>query len=148
MCEAILHVLRSKDPYVWPETATSIDRYAGAPPEMVLVEITVETVNNMRQRISGGSVPGVTEAVSLYHWLLWYGDSSAEIRKIGVDTTNWLANSLPPWDAYSGLMSGRLISINKQPEFCLVGTIYMWRHCMEKFILLVAELEAKDDCGR
>ena len=64
------------------------------------------------------------------------------------DFVEWLGNGWPPWAAYRALMSGRLITIDKQPGIRPFRVGETWRLLMEKFLLKVAGPEAKVACGK
>ena len=72
-------------------------------------------------RLLGGAGPIGTDSVSLQHWLLRFGATSAELRLIVGDFFEWLGNGRPPWAAYRALMSVRLIAMDKQPGIRPVG---------------------------
>ena len=59
---------------------------------------------------------------------------------------DWLANGSPPWAAYCALMSGRLITLEKQPGILPVGVGETWRRLFAKIVLKVTGLEATMAC--
>ena len=63
------------------------------------------------------------------------------------DFTEWLSNGWPPWAAYRAMMSGRLITLDKQPGIRPVRIGKTWRRLMAKCLLQVTGQEAKDACG-
>ena len=69
-------MLRTKHPEVRPPTAASLDSYPDRPREIVPVDITNDTVTEVRGLLSGGAGPGETDSVSLQHWLLRFGAAS------------------------------------------------------------------------
>ena len=71
-----MEVLRTKHPEVRPPTAASLDSYPDRPREIVPVDITNDTVTEVRGLLSGGTGPGGTDSVSLQHWLLRFGAAS------------------------------------------------------------------------
>ena len=62
----------------------------------------------------------VTDLLSLQHWLLQFGAASGELWLTVEDFVEWLGNGQPPWAAYSALMSGRIITVDKQPGVRMV----------------------------
>ena len=119
--DRVMDVLRDKQPEARTPTAASLDLYHDRPPDLTLVDITNETVTAVAGRLSGGAGPGGTDSVSLQHWLLRFGAASGELWLIFGDFVEWLGNGRPPWDAYSALMSGRLIALDKHPGIRPVG---------------------------
>ena len=65
------------------------------------------------RKLSGHSGPRDTESEALQGWLMKLGEDNKRLR-IGVETfVDWLANGIPPWEAYRAFMSGRMISLYK-----------------------------------
>ena len=85
--------------------------------------------------------------MSLQHWLLRFSAASSELRLIVGNFVEWLGNGLPPRAAYRALMSGRLITLDKQPGIRPVGEGETWRRLMAKCLLKVAGPETKAACG-
>ena len=99
----------------------SLDLYPDRPLELTPVDITDDTVTAVAERLSGGAGPGMTDLVSLQHWILWLRVASRELRLIVGDFVEWLGNGRPPWASYRALISGRLIALDKQPGIRPVG---------------------------
>ena len=59
----------------------------------------------------------------------------------------WMGNVRPPWAAYSVLMSGWPITLDKQTGIRPVSVGETWRQMMAKCLLQVTGQEAKDVCG-
>ena len=78
----MLEVLHTKHPEARTPTAASLDRYTRRPPELIPVDITDDMVTAVAGRQLGGDGPGRTDSVSLQHWLLRFGATSAELRLI------------------------------------------------------------------
>ena len=55
---------------------------------------------------------------------------------------DWLANNNPPWEAYCAFMSGRLITLEKQPVVCPINVGETWRCLFAKCVLKVTGHEA------
>ena len=144
--DRVLEVLRAKHPEARTLTAASLTSYTGCPPDLTPVDITDDTVTAVAGRLSGGAGPRGTDSVSLQHWILQFGATSAELRLIVREFVEWLGNWRPPWDAYRALMSGRLIALDKQPGIRPVGVGETWRRFMVKCLLKVAGPEAKAAC--
>ena len=92
-------------------------------------------------RLSGGAGTGRTDLVYLQHWLLRFRAASGELRLIVGDFTEWMGNGRLPWTAYRALMSGQLITLNKQPGIRAFGVEETWRILMAKYLLGVMGLE-------
>ena len=58
----------------------------------------------------------------------------------------WLGNGKTPWDAYSTLMSRRIIALDKKPGIRPIGVGETWCRMMAKCLLRVTGQEAKSDC--
>ena len=140
-------MLRAKHPEAWTPTAASVTSYTGCPPELTLVDITDDTVTFVAGWLSGGAGPGGTDSVSLQHWLLRFGAASAELRLIVRYFVKWLGTGRPPLAAYRALMSGRLITLDKQPGIRPVRVGETWRRLMAKCLLKFAGPEVKSACG-
>ena len=117
------------------------------PTRACAMDITNDTVTEVTGKISRGAGPGGAESVSLQHWLLYFGAASGELRLTATDFVECLGNGRPPWDAYRALMSGRLITLEKQPWFRPSGVGGTWRRLMAKCVLRVTGQEAKAACG-
>ena len=59
---------------------------------------------------------------------------------------DWLANRSPPWASYCAFMSGRLITIDKQPDVCSVEVGETWRHIFAKIVLKITGPESTMAC--
>ena len=60
-----MKVLQEKNMEARPDMEASFSSYTGAPPSVVLQEITADTVMDVGHRISGGAGPGGMDEVSL-----------------------------------------------------------------------------------
>ena len=127
-----MEVLRTKHPDARPPSATSLDTYPDQPPELVLADITENTVTEVVGRLSGGAGLGGTSLVVLQQWLLIFGAAIRELRLIVEDFMVWLGNGRPPWYAYRALMSFRMIALDKQPGVRSVGVGETWWRLMLK----------------
>ena len=145
--DRVMEVLRAKHPEARTPTAVSLESYPDRPPELTPVDITNDTVTAVVGRLSGGAGPGGNDSVSLQHWLLRFRAASRGLWLIGGDFMEWLVHGWPPWAAYRALMSGRLITLDKQPGIRPVGVGETWRQMMAKCLLRVAGPEAKAACG-
>ena len=56
----------------------------------------------------------------------------------------WLSNDNPPSAAYSALMAGRLIALEKNPG---IRHIAMEKYCDDSLLISVAKGEAQETCG-
>ena len=57
-----------------------------------------------------------------------------------------LENSIPPWTAYQGFVSGCLIALDKLPGVHLVGVGRKWRKLFNRSVLKVMGHEATYAC--
>ena len=85
----------------------------------------------------GGSVPGGTDSEALQGWLLKIWEYSTRLRTSMETFFEWLANGSPPWAAYRAFVSGRLITLDKQPGIQPVGVGEMWQRLFAKIVLKV-----------
>ena len=92
-------------------------------------------------------MPGDTDSVRLQHWLLRFSVASGELRLIVADLAEWLVNGRPSWAAYRALMSGRLITLEKNPGVSPVGFGKPLRRLMANYVLRLKGQEAKATCG-
>ena len=145
--EMVMEVLRTKHPETCPPTAASLYMYPDRPTELVPLDITNYRVTEVAGRLSGGAGPGLTDSVSLQHWLLNFGVASGELRLIIAGFEDWLSNGRPPWSAYQAMMSGQLIALDKQPGVRPFGFGETWWRLMAKCLLRVTGQEAKAACG-
>ena len=58
-----------------------------------------------------------------------------------------MSNCHPYWEAYRTLMPGRLIGLNNFPGVRPVGVGETWRRILEKCVLVVTGVEAKEASG-
>ena len=68
------------------------------------------------------------------------------MRLIVAYFAEWLRNGQTPRGAYCAMMSGRMITLDKQPGVRLVGVGETWQWLMEKCLLQVTWKEAKAAC--
>ena len=92
----MMEVLRTKQPKAQTPTAANLDSYLRRTPEITPVDITEDTVTVVAGGLSGGAGQGRKDSVSLQHWFLRFGASSAELRLIVGDFVEWLGNGWPP----------------------------------------------------
>ena len=81
--------------------------------------------------------------VSFQHWLLRFGAASGDLGLIVGNFMEWLGNGKTPWDAYSTLMSRRIIALDKKPGIRPIGVGETWCRMMAKCLLRVTGQEAK-----
>ena len=114
---------------------------------MVPVGITDDVVSAVAGRLLGGAGPGGTDSINMQHWLLRFRAESRALRLIVAEMGEWLSNGQPPWAAYSALISGRSIALDKSPGIRPVGIGETWRRLLVKCLLRVSGQEAKAACG-
>jgi hypothetical protein len=76
-----------------------------------------------------------------------YGRASAELREEMAEWGKWLANTSPPWAAYRGMLTRRLVALDKQPGTRPVGIGCIWLRTISKLLLLETGKEAKRACN-
>ena len=59
-----------------------------------------------------------------------------------------MANNLQPWAAYRALMLGSLVGLDNFTGVRPVGVGETWRRMMEKCVLVVTGVEAKEACRK
>ena len=94
----------------------------------------------------GSSSPGGTESEALQGWLLKFGEDITILRTSVETFVDWLSNGSPPWAAYCAFMSGRMITLDKQPGVRPVGIGETWRVIFARIILKVTGPEATMAC--
>ena len=118
--EPVIDVLKSKHPDARVPDVSTFEDYETLS-DLVELDITEETVEQVARRLSGSAGPGGTDSAAVQHWLLRFGGASQQLRKSVAEFTDWLANSWPPWAAYRALRAGRLVAIDKCPGVRPVG---------------------------
>ena len=117
------------------ESATRLDSYVDAPLKFTPINIIKDTVTEVGRWLSGGDGPWGADEVSLQNWILHYGESSADLRKIFDFLTEWMA--------YRALMAACLIGMDKHMGIIPIGIGEMWRRCFAKYVLEVAGPDTK-----
>ena len=108
-----MEVLRSKHTKERLELEASLNCYTGVLPALLPLDITEETLMEVGYHISIVAGQEDADTVSLYHWLLHYGEASAEVWRIFTSMKEWRANDRTPWSAHRALMVGHLIGMGK-----------------------------------
>ena len=60
---------------------------------------------------------------------------------------DWMANSYPPWDAYSAMMACHLVVLDKQPGVRPVGIGKTLLWALAKLVMRAAGDQSKTVCG-
>ncbi len=79
--------------------------------------------------------------------LTGYGRASTELLEELLEWSEWLANKSPPWAAYRGLMTQRMMALDKEPGTRPVGIGTIWSRFIGKAVLSETAAEAKTVCG-
>ena len=87
------------------------------------------------------------DAANARAYLTVYGRAAAELREEMVEWGEWLANTSPPWAAYRGMLTRRLVALDKQPGTRPVGIGCIWLRAISKLLLLTTGKEAKRACN-
>ena len=85
------------------------------------VDIMEDVVELTAQKLLGRLVPVDAESEALQGRILKFWRGSKRLSSSVETFVGWIANKSPPWVAYCASISGRLISIDKQPGIRLVG---------------------------
>ena len=85
------------------------------------IGITEEAVESVACNLLGGSFTEGMDSEALQGWLLKFGEDRTRLRTSEETFIDWLANGRTPWEAYRAFMSGRLITLEKQPGAQPVG---------------------------
>ena len=67
----------------------------------------------IKQNESFPSMPVGTYLEALQGWLLKLGEESKILFSSTETFVDWIANVIPPWEAYRAFLSGRLIVLDK-----------------------------------
>ena len=113
---------------------------------MVPLKLIVKTVMEVARYLSGVTGPGITEPISLQHWIIQFGEARGNLLLTFADLVEWLAKERPPWAAYCVLMSGRLMVLDNNSRVRSMGMGDTWWRLLPKCVLKVAGLEAKEGC--
>jgi hypothetical protein len=116
-------------------------------PDPIPLECLPETLEKVALRLHGSSGPSSVDAAALKTYLLRYGRSSAELREEMAAWAEWLGNDSPPWAAIRGIMTRRLVALDKQPGVRPVGIGEIYLRCICKGALTDVAAEGKAACG-
>ena len=115
--------------------------------ELSPVDMPEDTVKEISGSLSGGTMPGYTESVSLQYWFLQFRAVSGKLHLTVADFTEWLLKGITSWEANCDLVVGRLIALDKHPEVRPVGVGETMLQLIIKCVLRVAGQEANVACG-
>ena len=132
-----MEVMCTKHQEPCPLSTASLDSYLVQPTELVPFNVIKDTMMEVVGNIYGGDRMGGTDLVSLQHWILIFGAESRDMRLAVADLTEWLANQRPPWASYHALITGRLITLDKQLGSRPVKVGETWLRLMAKCVLRV-----------
>ena len=82
-------VLASKHPAARVPDAATLHTYPSTP-ELVPVDITVDTVEKVARRLSGSAGVGGIDSHAVQHWLLRFGGVSEGLRLAVAQMADWL----------------------------------------------------------
>ena len=147
----VMDVLRDKHPEmaipdVGKDGWASFEAYEEVPAS-IPVDCSQEIVAEVASKLSGGAGPGSVDGLMMKNWLLRHGKASQILREELAAWTEWLCNERPPWAAYRGLMSCRLVALDKCPGVRPLGIGDIWRRGIAKCALKVCGEDAKAACG-
>ena len=77
--EPVMDVLHSKHPDARPPTRTSLESYPVQLPDLILIDMTEDTVTDITGNLSIGSGTRGSDLVSLNKWLLQFRAASGEV---------------------------------------------------------------------
>ena len=92
MVETVLEVLQLNHTSAWTPSSTILGTYLGPPPEMVQMDLSLDTVTNLALKLSVGEGTGGSECVSLHKWLFLFCEASADLWVIYASFAWWMAN--------------------------------------------------------
>jgi hypothetical protein len=108
-----------------PPTPSSLYPYDETP-DLSRVDIAHDTIEQVAQYFLGYSGLGGVDSQVLSHWLLAFGVTIESLRHSLANFTNWLANNIPPWEAYRAMRAGRLLALDKIPGVRPIGISETW----------------------
>ena len=84
--------------------------------------------------------------MELRNCLLRFGCASEELRVVVASLADWMANSSPPWAAYSALLACSLVALYKRTGVRPVGIGETLRWALAKLIMRAAGDQANTAC--
>ena len=97
-------------------------------------------------KISGAAGALGADVIELRNWLLRFGCAYEELRDIVARLIDWMANSSPPWAAYTTIMKCLLGALDKQPGVRPVGIGETLCRALDKLIMRAAGDQVKTAC--
>ena len=110
------------------------------------VYITEDMAKSVARKLSGSSGPGGTDSEDLQGWILKFGEHSKRLCSSVETFVEWISTGSPPWTAYCAFMSGRLTTLDKQPDVRPVRVGEKWRQIFDKCVMRVTGPEATSAC--
>ena len=78
-------------------------------------------MEDVAKKLGGAAGVDSVDAANARAYLTVYGRVMAELREDMAEWGEWLANTSPPWAAYRGMLTRRLVALDKQPGTRPVG---------------------------
>ena len=103
----------------------AFEEYPSVPPP-VPIQYDVFDVKNIARKLNSAVGVDSVDTTSTKPYLTGYGRASAELREVLVDWAEWLSNSCPDWAAYRGMITSRLLVLDKEPGTQPVGIGSIW----------------------
>jgi hypothetical protein len=149
--DCVIDVLKGKHPdlrvpELGHEDNLTFETYDTCPDPVPLVCDPVE-VEKVAAQLGGAAGVDSIDAVHMHAYLSTYGRSLAELREELAEWGEWMANTSPPWAAYRGLLTRRLVALDKSPGTRPVGIGCIWMRAIAKLLLLKTAKEAKEACN-
>ena len=127
-------------------TCAAFEEYEGVP-ETVPLDFTEYDVMWVASNLSGAAGTLGAEVIELRNWLLCFRCTSEELIVVVARLATWVANSSPPWAAYSALVACCLVALDKRPGVCPVGIGETLHRALAKLAMRAAGYQAKTACG-
>jgi hypothetical protein len=91
--EPIIDVLWSKHPDARVPDISVLEKYETLP-DLVALDITEDTVEQVARRLSGSAGPGGTDSAAFQHWLIQFGGASQQLCKAVAELTDWMSTTM------------------------------------------------------
>ena len=140
-------VLELKHPPSSEPSNIAMEEYDSLP-ALIDVDISEETVLNVAKKLKGSGGPGGTDYAAMQNWLLRYGHISENLRESISRLTNWIANTIVPFEAIRALVANRLVALDKCPGVRPVGIGEILRRLCSKCLLEACGEDVTEKCGR
>ena len=149
----VIEVLQAKCPEisipaVGRDDNLAFEDYPGGVPHTVPLLFNEQDVSAAAAKLRGSAGVDSVDGAMMSQWLTRYGNWSTELREEISMWAEWLAREQHVcWAAIRGLMTRRLVILDKTPGVRPVGIDNMWLRCISKVVVAESGYEAKMACG-